>query len=195
MQDSKAISSSDPQALEKLTEKKQTCEQLQATMKAANAHWRKTGTCKGAPGISDAEAARLDARIANAHASWEQVPYPDYKLKNNNAEIKRLEKRIADITRDQDIGYSGWEFDGGRAEANADMCRLQLFFDEKPDEQRRAALKSNGFKWAPSQGAWQRQLNANAIFAAGHIAFIAPTDGRSVRDHQPKAPQRDSVSR
>jgi hypothetical protein len=43
--------------------------------------------------------------------------------------------------------------------------RLQLFFDGKPDENTRSILKSNGFKWAPSQGAWQRQLNSNAKYA------------------------------
>ena len=29
----------------------------------------------------------------------------------------------------------------------------------------REVLKSNGFKWAPSQGAWQRQLTNNARYA------------------------------
>jgi formate dehydrogenase assembly factor FdhD len=54
-----AISSSDPQAAAKLTEKLQSCEKLQETMKAVNAHWRKTGTCHGAPGITDAQAGKL----------------------------------------------------------------------------------------------------------------------------------------
>jgi len=75
------------------------------------------------------------------------------------------------------------------------MNRLQLFFDEKPNDQQRSQLKANGFKWAPSQDAWQRQLNDNAIYAAGQLDFIRPTDGRSVRDHQPKPPARDTGAR
>ena len=47
-----AISASDPQAVEKLTEKKQKCEQLQDTMKGVNARWRKTGTCIKNPVIA-----------------------------------------------------------------------------------------------------------------------------------------------
>lgn len=43
----------------------------------------------------------------------------------------------------------------------ADM-RLQLIFNGKPDEATRTALKSNGFRWAPSCMAWQRLLNDNA---------------------------------
>jgi hypothetical protein len=190
-----AIPASDPQAVEKLTEKMQKCAELQETMKGVNAHWRQAGTCMGAPGIADAQAAKIDARIAGATVSWERVPFSDYELKNNNAEIRRIGKRIAEISRNQDVGFSGWEFFCGRAEANAEMCRLQLFFDEKPNDVERKQLKANGFKWAPSQGAWQRQLNGNAIYAAGRMAFLRPLDGRTVREHQPKAPVRDEGAR
>jgi hypothetical protein len=191
----RAISASDPQAVEKLTELKQICEKLHETMKGVNAYWRKTGTCMGASGITEEQATNIDNRIVNAKHSWERQPFTDYAIKNNYAEIKRLDKRIAEISRNKEIGFSGWEFEGGYAEANTDMNRLQLFFDEKPDEKQRAALKSNGFKWAPTQGAWQRQLNDNAIYAAGRLDFIKPSDGRTVREHQPNAPVRDNGAR
>jgi hypothetical protein len=48
-----AISSDDPKAIEKLTEKLQKCEELQTLMKKANAHYKKYGTVKGCEGISD----------------------------------------------------------------------------------------------------------------------------------------------
>jgi hypothetical protein len=92
-------------------------------------------------------------------------------------------------------GFEGWEFDGGYAEANKELDRLQLFFDEKPSEQQRAVLKAGGFKWSPSQDAWHRQLTDNAIYSAGRIDFIKPSDGRTVREHQPKAPVRDDGAR
>ena len=75
------------------------------------------------------------------------------------------------------------------------MNRLQIFFDEKPSDSQRAMLKSNGFKWAPSQDAWQRQLNDNAIYAAGRLDFVKPSDGRTVREHQPKPVARDAGAR
>lgn len=34
------------------------------------------------------------------------------------------------------------------------------------DANMKQVLKSRGFRWAPSQGAWQRQLTDNAIYAA-----------------------------
>ena len=52
-----------PQSAEKLTEELQKCVELQAVMKGVNEHWRKTGTCTGAPGITDAQAAKLDEQI------------------------------------------------------------------------------------------------------------------------------------
>jgi hypothetical protein len=191
----RSISASDPQAVEKLTERLQKCEALQTVMKGVNAHWRKTGTCQGAPGITDAQAEKLDAKVRNATMSWEHQPFSCYDLTNNNSEIKRLKTRIAELERNREIGFAGWEFYDGRAEANTELNRLQLFFDEKPNEIERTLLKANGFRWAPSQGAWQRQLGDNAIYAAGRLDFLQPLDGRTVREHQPKAPVRENMAR
>ena len=57
---------------------------------------------------------------------------------------------------------------------NAEYNRIQIFFDSKPDDDVRNELKRNGFKWAPSQGAWQRQINANGLFAVKRIKYIQP---------------------
>jgi len=43
--------------------------------------------------------------------------------------------------------------------------RLQLVFPTRPNPEIIVALKSRGFKWAPSQSAWQRQLTPNALNA------------------------------
>ena len=44
--------------------------------------------------------------------------------------------------------------------------RVQFFFDDKPDDETRVLLKSHGFRWAPSQNAWQRQLTRAGQSAA-----------------------------
>jgi hypothetical protein len=167
------------------------CKQEQATMKAVNAHFRKCGTCVGAPGITEMQAQKLDEKVRSSEYSWERQPFSSYTLTNNNSAIKRLEKKLKEVSR----GFAGWEFEGGRAEANEDIDRLQLFFNERPDDQQKKILKSYGFKWAPSQEAWQRQLTDNAIYSAGRISFIKPSDGRTVREHQPKMPVKDMGAR
>ncbi|WP_089612015.1 hypothetical protein [Dehalobacterium formicoaceticum] len=183
--------SNEPLSAEKLTEELNKCVESQTTMKEVNAYWRKTGTCMGAPGITEAQAKKLDEKIAATRYSWEKQPFSTYDLTNNNSKIKRLQQSLAEASR----GFEGWEFNGGRAEANTEMNRLQLFFDERPNDNQRALLKASGFKWAPSQDAWQRQLTDNAIYAAGRLDFIKPSDGRTVREHQPKAPSRDTGAR
>ncbi|MDR1892833.1 MAG: hypothetical protein LBQ48_07490 [Oscillospiraceae bacterium] len=181
----------EPPSLDDLTAKLESAKVLQATMKEVNAYWRRFGTCVGAPGITGEQAQKLDNKIAATTYSWEKQPFSTYDLTNNNATIKRWESKVKELSK----GFAGWEFEGGRAEANKELDRLQLFFDERPNENQRAILKASGFKWAPSQDAWQRQLTDNAIYSAGRIDFIKPTDGRTVREHQPKAPARDTGAR
>ena len=62
--------------------------------------------------------------------------------------------------------------DGGEIVKNAELNRLQIVFDEIPGEETRAELKRNGFRWSPSNQAWQRQLTPNAEAAARIILCI-----------------------
>lgn len=181
----RAISSDDPDAVQKLQEKLTALEKLQAKMKTTNAYYRKHQTCRGCEGITDEETARLDQRVKDGY-SWETAPYPAYALSNNNQEIHRIKKRLETLTQNREVGFQGWEFDGGKVVANDDKNRLQIFFDEIPPAEVREALKGHGFRWARSEGAWQRQLSSNAIYAARHIAAIRPIDGSDPIKIQPK---------
>lgn len=164
-------------------------------MKEVNAYYRKYGTCKGASGMSDTLAETIDRRIKTTTHPWETVPFPSYDLSGNSAEIKRLQKRIGEIIRNREVGFKGWKFEGGEAIINNDLNRLQLFFDEKPNSEKCAVLKRKGFHWSPREGAWQRQLNDNAIYAVNHVDFVKPLDGRKPTDLQPKASSRDTGER
>ena len=192
--DNRVISSDDPNAIQKLQDKLEMCEKSQKYMKEVNAYYRKNGTCEGFPGMEAARAARLDESVRQAY-SWDKQPFPSYALTNNSAEIRRLKQRIEKLTVNQEVGFVGWTFAGGEVVANSEENRLQILFDEKPDEQKRSALKGNGFKWSPSQGAWQRQLNDNAIYAASRMEFLRPESGESPVKLQPKAPKKDAPER
>ena len=61
------------------------------------------------------------------------------------------------------------QFDGGEIVRNLEADRLQILFDEKPDEATRAKLKQNGFRWSPTNSAWQRKLTPNAEIAARRV--------------------------
>ena len=180
------ISADDPQAIQKLEAKLEKLQAAQDTMKAVNAYYRKHKTLDGCPNLS---AERIEAMKAEMSSQWhiQDKPYPSWALSNNNAEIRRVKGRIAELTRKQETAYAGWEFDGGTVEANREDNRLQIFFEEKPDEKTRETLKENGFRWSPKAGAWQRQLNDNAIYVADRLSCIKPLSGKSPVEIQKEA--------
>lgn len=152
-------------------------------MKAVNAYYRKHKTLDGCPHLPPKELEKLKADMAS---SWhlEDKPFATWALSNNSAEIRRVKDRIKSLSQQKEIGFVGWEFDGGKVEANTEANRLQIFFEDKPDEATREALKSNGFRWSPKAGAWQRQLTSNAYYAADYVKAIAPITGEKPTELQ-----------
>jgi hypothetical protein len=151
------ISSDDPDAPDKLRERIEELKGKQERMKAANAAWRKAGNKAG----------------RQADGSWLDKPYT-FELTNNNANIRRLEQRLAAVERlavkreeaetvEEVIGET-------RLVENREINRVQIFFPGKPAAEVRASLKQAGFRWAPSEGAWQRQLGGYAMQMARKIA-------------------------
>ncbi len=63
------IKSDDPQAVEKLTQRLDTCQKYQKMMKDRNAYYRKNGTMVGCPDISEAEAKSIDRKIGYGYSS------------------------------------------------------------------------------------------------------------------------------
>lgn len=164
------ISSDDPQAIEKLQSKIEELEKSQKMMKSINAYYRKNKTLEGCPDMSP-----KIAEIIKRYIGVEDKPYPTWVLANNNAEIRRLKKRISGLNLRNETTYEGWNFNGGKVEMNKQENRLKVFFEEKPDEDIRTILKQNGFHWSPKAKAWQRQLTDKAIYAAKNLDCICPT--------------------
>lgn len=162
------ISSDDPNAVDKLREKLEGHQKLQQTMKAVNAYYRKHKTLDGCPDLTDAQKSKIEGRWAMGW--YTGIPFPTYELSNNNATIHRIQKRVEELEKRQtEAAPDGWDFDGGRVVVNTELNRLQIVLDCRPDDNMKQAMKSHGFRWAPSQGAWQRQLTNNAIWDAKAI--------------------------
>ena len=122
MMQNHVIYSDDPQAVEKLQAKLDKLTAMHARMKEINAYFRKHATALGCPGLSDEDAAKLDRRVQEGY-SWEKQPYPSYVLSGNTAEMRRLRQRIEEVSRTQSTEYVGWDFPGGRAEADKEDNR------------------------------------------------------------------------
>lgn len=159
------IKSDDERAIEKLEEKLEDMKKLQEDMKAANRALR----------LKDKEAGNDQLReMGYSEESIEElrkpdylgrVGYPDFQLSNNNANIHRVEERLKRLKAVKERGSSEQEYKTFKVVENTEAMRYQIIFDGKPDAEIRTLLKSNGFKWAPSQGAWQRQISSNGKWA------------------------------
>lgn len=98
-----------------------------------------------------------------------RLGFPDYALTNNNANIRRLEGRIKSLQETKSKGTQESENKFFKVKEDTDAMRVQLFFEGKPEPEVRDVLKHNGFRWAPSVGAWQRHLNANGKSAVRSV--------------------------
>ncbi len=177
------ISTDDPEAVQKLKIKLAGLEQDQERMKAVNAYYRKHKTLDDCPLLSPEQIEKLRASMAR---DWrtDPKPYPSFHLTNNSAVIRQTKKRIEELSQKAETEYEGWAFEGGEVKMNRQANRLQVFFDEKPDRDICSAMRHGGFKWAPSVGAWQRQLTGNAIYAAKHMDCLRPLSGAQPTQEQ-----------
>jgi len=160
----RAIFSDDPDASEKLEAKVERLEKRQEMMKSANRLARK-GDRDGltAMGFSDAN---IDQLLTPEYG---RVGFPSYLLTNNNANIRRITQRIAQIAAHADDQTSEFHVGPVRIVDSVDDNRLQIFFPDKPSAEVRTALKRSGFRWAPSIGAWQRHRSHQASYEARRI--------------------------
>jgi len=174
--DLQPIASGDANAVERLREKLAKAREMQEMMKAANAAIRKHA--KLGP---DAQVTALVELGLNAGQARDllkpdfcgRIGFADYETKNNGAEIRRLEGRLAGIERakaEPDVVTDG--VDGIRYEESPSDNRVRLFYPSKPALPDREALKRAGFRWAPTIGCWQAYRNTAAIAFAQRAAGI-----------------------
>lgn len=166
-----AISSDDPDVLEKLEAKLVKLQAAQEEDKALNAYYRKHKTVKGFPGISDEEAARADKELSEMREAIRR-PVPSWQLSNRNGEMARLKKRIESLRMVDNMEHVEIDFNGGQIVTNEEVNRVQILFDEKPDDVTRSKLKSHGFRWSPREQAWQAQRTPVYLRRACYILGV-----------------------
>jgi hypothetical protein len=193
------ISSDDPDAVAKLREELAAVEARQVNMKAANKIVRafyKAGVRDSASGeLWERYVAKMtEAGLGDPESLASIKPdfagrigFPDYALQNNGANIRRIKGRIEQLEqRERARAVIAAEVEAAaeagapppnelvigevRIVQNLEANRLQVFFPGKPSYDVRAKLKSYGFRWAPSEGAWQRHLSNAATHYAKEIA-------------------------
>ena len=160
-----AIFSDDPDAAEKLQDKIARLEHRQTLMTTANKFIRRSDRdALRELGFPDAQIAEL---LTPDYAG--RVGFPDFTLKNNSANIRRLKQRLLELERRASETDSEQTLGSVRIADNVTENRVQIFFPDKPSDEIRTQLKAHGFKWAPSNRCWQAYRGSNAKYWAPRI--------------------------
>lgn len=157
------IPGDDPAAVEKLTARIEYIKEQHERGKAMNKHWRKHGTMKGFPGMTDEAAAKMDEKINSIREEYWRLPYCRMTA-NVTANIRRLEERREDILKRREAGDAEQAYNGFTVHESGSEGRLYILFDAKPEADARDILKRNGFRWSPRNQVWQRKLTDNARY-------------------------------
>lgn len=158
------IKSKDKAAVQKLQEKLNLLEGKQEQVKAVNRYYRKHKRLDGCPDLSLEEIELLKKKMeSNYH--YEDKPYLSFELSNNNQNIHATKARLKRLEETKAEGMTDYNTNYFKVVENTEMMRLQLFFDGKPEEEIREAVKHHGFKWSPKNDCWQRQLTDNARYS------------------------------
>jgi len=172
---SETISSDDAKAIEKIQAKIEVLEMEQTFMKECNK------VIKNAKLTREEKVTYLkdEATLKEENAIKLLEPdfcgrlgFPDYKLTNNNGNIRRLKQRLEQLQKNAGDETSEKEVAGVRVVDNVEENRLQLFFTGKPDQTTINDLKSGGWHWSPTNGCWQRFRGKNAEWSAKELLEI-----------------------
>jgi len=167
------IRSDDKDAITKLKEKLVKLEKLQDQMKACNkiARDKKENKIERLAEILGSEESAKEVLKPSCFGT---VGFESFILTNNNAKIKTIKQRIAQLEAQE--GRKTTELRKEELNLtitqNAEDDRIQFFFDDKPEREVIDIMKRHGFKWSRNNDCWQRLWNNNCMFAVNH--YILP---------------------
>jgi len=184
------IAFDDPDAIAKLEAQLASREADQVAMKEFNKRARKLVSEEERKALAGSILTEGQLELLNG-CHYRYDGYPKYMLTNNSSSIRRIRARIEELRNAADME----DFDLARPDfeykEDTNEGRAIFSFNGKPDEQVRYLLRSNGWKWAPSQGEWVRLLTTNARHDGR--AICAKLSGGSVKDQGQGMPKVQGV--
>lgn len=174
-----SISSDDPAAVLKLTDKLAGLIALRDLWKVENQHVRAVMKLPEADrhgALTKIVGSEGRAYSLLAPDFMGRVGHPSYRLTNIGATIRQVEQRIHDLKIKQAQSALATEEESSETIGNVRIDydtadnRVRLNFPGKPDRAIIDILKGHGFRWSPTNSAWQRQLTNDARYWAQYIA-------------------------
>ena len=170
------IMAGDADAITRLDAKIAEAERAQALMVAANKEIRRKANDTPEKKIAALVVLGIGPAMAGELLKPDfagRIGFADYQMKNNGQNIRAMKDRRETIV--QAHATPETEATGTIAtfeDAPADN-RVRIYFGGKPDEATRTRLKSCGFRWAPTIGAWQAYRNPRSIETAKREAGVS----------------------
>lgn len=162
------ISSDDPDAVDKLTDKVADLEAKRDRMKLVNALYRK----KDAAGLEKLGLSleALTAQIEKLHR-WDRQPYPSYSLSNLGARIRDAKKRASRLERHNATAVDATiELEAATVKADAGDNRVTICFHNYLTKESYKTMRSAGFVWSPTRDGFTRKLSSYSVESAKALA-------------------------
>jgi len=166
------INSNDKDAISKLKMKVEKLTKNQEHMKACNKIIKDKKDKKVDRLIEILKISSLEATELMKPDFCGRVGFPSFQLTSNNASIKATQARITQLEKAAQFKTEESIIGGVKVVKNAELMRIQFFFDGKPEHEVISLMKKHGFKWSPSNVCWQRLWNDNALVAIRY--YIEP---------------------
>lgn len=178
------IMSGDADAVERLQEKISLAERCQDSMRRANAAIRKSEkeqmqfriAAVMLEGFTESQARRLLEPDFMG-----RFGFASFQLTNNNANIRRMKERLAQISKAKEKTDQEAAGKFAKVQDSPADNRIRLFFPGKPNEEIRSRLKSCGFRWTPTLGAWQAYRNSRTLETALDVAGVMTYEEKLAR--------------
>lgn len=175
------ISSDDPDAVAKLDDKRTDLEKTRDLMKACNAHFKKTGTLDGFA----VEGVEITPEFLDKARSYIKFsggcPFPAFALQNIGARIRAAAKRVERIETIAEIAEERGAKEtthpkGATVIEDPAENRVLIKFPARLSKDDYKRVRSAGFVWSPTRDAFVRKYSTTAIYWAGQLAELLPTE-------------------
>jgi|GEM_PF-5382686 len=162
MEESFVAYSDDPEAIMRLSDKLERMTEIQEFMKDAN-------KC-----VQEQDKNSFLLLKFGTDDLWQEINKPDYfkrrgfpryLLITNNANIRRVQRRLRILNEDTGRVTNETTVHGVRVIENVETNRIQLIFKAAPaTEVREKLLRFFHFRWGEQAGAWERFLSRQGVY-------------------------------
>lgn len=164
--EARPIMAGDDDAVSRLEEKLIKAEQRQEMMKAANKVMKSKKLTDEEKTKQVMEICTISEQLAHKLVTckeWYGPGFARFELTNNGAKIRNDKKRLERLKRDKEKPVVDIDCGDIRIEEDRAANRVRIFFPDKPEYNVRSELKRHGYRWSPSNGAWQAFINSRSV--------------------------------